>query len=35
MNGFAVVKNAPMICAGKIFKTACGNVFKLNGSQDI
>ena len=32
---FSKQKYGQLICADKIFKTVCGNFFKINGSQDI
>ena len=32
---FSKRKSVQLICADKIFKTMCGNFFKINGSQDI
>ena len=28
-------KSVEFICADRIFKTVCGNFFKINGSRDI
>ena len=32
---FLIKTSFRLICTGKIFKTVCGNFFKLNGSPDI
>ena len=34
-NVFRKKKSVQPICADKIFKTVCGNLFKINGSRDI
>ena len=37
ISGFSKKKKkyVQLICADKIFKTVCGNVFEINSSQDI
>ena len=32
---FSKIKSVQLICAEAIFKTMCGNLFKIKGSRDI